>query len=326
MSPNQRPLLLGIDIGGTKVALGIAGLPGSGGELLARSQHPAATHLGPSAMLERIVTEAKLLLANAGGRATAIGISCGGPLDRERGVVLGPPNLPGWTSVPIVERLSAALGAPATLDNDANLAALGEQRFGAGRGYTDLLYLTISTGIGGGILQDGRLVHGLGGSAGELGHQTLDPQGPLCGCGNRGCLEALASGSAIAREAQTAASSRPQEATGLLARAGGDPRRLSAGIVAEAAGAGDALALELWNRAMGYLGIGIANAITILAPQAVILGGGMSSAGALLFEPIKAIVRERVRLVPIEKIALLPAALGLDSPLRGALAMAAEAS
>ncbi len=314
-------LLLGIDIGGTKVALGLAETSGA---LLARSQHPAETERGPDAMLERIVAEAKSLLAHASGRATAIGISCGGPLDRDRGVVLGPPNLPGWTSVPIVERLAVALGAPAALDNDANLAALGEQRFGAGRGYDDLLYLTISTGIGGGILQGGRLVHGLAGSAGELGHQTLDPQGPRCGCGNRGCMEALASGTAIARAAREAASARPSQATELMTRAGGDPRQLSARIVAEAAAGGDALALDLWDRAMGWLGIGIANAITILAPQAVILGGGMSAAGALLFDPVNAIIRERVRLVPIERVALLPAALGLDSPLRGALAMADE--
>lgn len=316
-------MLLGIDIGGTKVALGAADSSGDG-QLLARSQHPAETRLGPDAMLERIIAEARPLLAKAGGRATAIGISCGGPLDRQRGVVLGPPNLPGWTSVPIVERLSSALGAPAALDNDANLAALGEQRFGAGRGYDDLLYLTISTGIGGGILQGGKLVHGLGGAAGELGHQTLDPRGPLCGCGNRGCLEALASGSAIARSAREAARSRASQATELMARANRDPQQLSARIVAEAAAAGDALALELWDRAMGWLGIGIANAITILAPQAVVLGGGMTSAGALLFEPIQAVVRERVRLVPVEKLVLLPAALRLDSPLRGALAMAAE--
>jgi glucokinase len=119
-------------------------------------------------------------------------------------------------------------------------------------------------------------------------------------------------------------SSRPSEAADLLARASGDPRQLSARLVAETAAAGDALALELWDRAMGWLGIGIGNAITLLAPQAVILGGGLTSAGALLFEPIQASLRERVRLVPVERLALLPAALGLDSPLRGALAMAAE--
>ena len=317
----MRPLFLGIDIGGTKVALGLGG---PDGELVARSQHAAETHRGPDAMLERIVSETKELLAASGGRTQAIGIACGGPLDRRQGLVLGPPNLPGWTSVPIVERLSDALKAPAFLDNDANLAALGEQRSGAGRGFEDLLYLTISTGIGGGIVQGGELVHGLGDGAGEIGHQTLDPEGPVCGCGNRGCLEALASGSAIARAAREAATADPSRAAGLLSRAGGDARRLSGRIVAEAATAGDELAAELWDRAMRFLGIGIANAITILAPQVVILGGGMSAAGSMLFDPIRAIVRQRVRLLPIDELPILPAALGLDSPLRGALAMAVD--
>jgi glucokinase len=317
----NRRLLLGIDIGGTKVALALGDADGG---LLSASRHEAEVARGPDHMLARIVDEAHRLLGAAEGKLEAIGISCGGALDRRRGLVLNPPNLPGWDSVPVVAHLSGALQAPASLDNDANLAALGEHRFGAGRPFANLVYVTVSTGIGGGIISEGKLVRGLSDSAGELGHQTLDPQGPPCGCGNRGCLEALSSGGAIAREARRAVEESPDEGAALLALASGKPDRLAAWMVAQAAAAGDALAAALWHRAMEYLGLGIANVVSILAPQAVIIGGGMIAAGELLLAPVRSAVRSRVRLVPAEEVAILPAALGPDSALRGALALALE--
>ncbi len=314
-------LVLGIDIGGTKVALGLAGRDG---ELVASSRHDAQVERGPEQMLARIVAESHRLVSESSGSLRAIGIACGGPLDRARGLVLSPPNLPGWDAVPVVARLSEALRAPACLENDANAAALGEHRFGAGRGHADLVYVTVSTGIGGGIVCGGRLLHGLRDSAGEVGHQTLDPDGPPCGCGNRGCLEALASGTAIARAARRGVASSPRAGATLLGLVGGDPQRLSARIVSEAAAAGDPLANAVWEHAMGFLGQGIANLATILAPEVIVIGGGVSAAGARLFDPVRAVVQRNARLVPTAALAIVPAALGQDSPLRGALALANE--
>ena len=309
---------LAVDIGGTKVALALAGEGG----ILAKVRYDAEAARGPDFMIARAAAEARKLLAAHPGTLAAIGISCGGPLDRKAGVVRSPPNLPGWIEVPVAERLSQALAAPAALENDAKLAALGEYRFGAGRPYRSFVYLTVSTGIGGGIILDGELQYGLGDAAGEAGHQTLEPDGPPCGCGNRGCLEALASGTAIARAAREAATTLPANATALLKLAGGDAARLSAKMVAEAAAGGDPLARRLWDRAMTYLGIGIGNLITVLSPEAIVIGGGLSAAGPALFDRVRSVVEERVRLAPAAVVALLPAELGTESSLHGALALA----
>jgi glucokinase len=218
----------------------------------------------------------------------------------------------------LVDHLQQAIGLPAVLENDANAAALGEFRYGAGKGARSLVYLTISTGIGGGIILDGKIWHGVKDAAGEIGHMTLAPDGPLCGCGNRGCLETIASGPSIARRAREAV-------------AGGRPTRLreisnlTAADVVSLAREGDEVACEVWEETVRYLGLGVAAAVTILAPERVVIGGGVTEAGDSLFEPLRREVRRRVKLVPMENIPILPAALGRDVGILGAAAIALDA-
>ncbi len=307
--------VLGIDIGGTKVA---AGVVEADGRILVRAEVPARTDEGPEKVLVRIVDLARdVVTRTCSPRAPIerIGIGCAGPVDREAGLILDPPNLPGWTRVPIVEHFEKALGLPVVLENDANAAALGEFRYGAGRGVRSLVYLTVSTGIGGGIILDGKLWHGLRDAAGEIGHMTLLPDGPLCGCGNRGCLEALASGPSIARRA------RELLATGRPSRLR-DLGEFTSADVASLAQAGDPVACEVWESAVQFLAIGVAAAVTILAPDRVVIGGGVTRAGDLLFEPLRRAVKRRVKLAPVEDVPILPAALGADVGILGAAAVA----
>ena len=246
----------------------------------------------------------------------AIGMASPGPLDPKTGVVLATPNIHEWINFPLTEKLSAHFGVPAYLDNDANLAALGEWKFGAGQGHHDLLYLTISTGIGGGVIVNDRILHGYHGLAAELGHVTVLAGGPVCACGYEGHLEALASGTAIVRyirgqlEAGTKSELRSDE--GLNARE-----------VAEAAERGDALAKSAFARAGKYLGIGVASFLHTFDPSIVILGGGVSRSGPLLFEPFEASLRTHV-FNPryLENLIISTAALGDDAGLLGALALA----
>ena len=309
--------VLGIDIGGTKLA---AGVVDAGGTILARGEMPTLAAEGPERVLDRIVRLAKDVLGTLGvsaGSIQRIGIGCAGPVDRQAGLILNPPNLPGWTRVPLVQRIEKALGHPAVLENDANAAALGEFRYGAGRGASSLVYLTVSTGIGSGIILNGKIWHGVKDSAGEVGHMTLLPDGPICGCGNRGCLEALASGPSIARRAREAlATERPSRL-----REAGD---FTAADVARLAQEGDTIAAEVWDETVRYLGLGVAAIVTILAPECVVIGGGVTQAGDFLFERLRREVRRRVKLVAVESVPILPAALGPDVGMLGAAAVALE--
>jgi glucokinase len=210
---------------------------------------------------------------------------------------------------------------PVLLDNDANAAALGEHRHGAGRGYTHLVYLTISTGIGGGVIVDGRLLHGVCDGAGEVGHMTILPDGPVCGCGGRGCLEALCSGTGLAQRA------RERLGAGALSSLSSlSSNEVTGGAVAEAARAGDAVAAAVWDAMIDYLAIGVGNLFNLLAPEAVVIGGGVSGAGEQLFGPLRERVRARARMLPPEKINILQAALGGDSALHGAVILAQSAA
>jgi glucokinase len=312
----MEPAVLAIDIGGTKLALGLVDLEG---RILQRDEIPTRAAEGPERVLARLVELASAMLerGTSSHAIRRVGIACAGPLDRAAGLILNPPNLPGWTRIDLVKQVEQALGLPAVLDNDANAAALGEFRYGAGQGARSLIYLTVSTGIGGGIILDGRLWHGFGDSAGEIGHMTIDPAGPPCGCGNHGCLEALASGPAIARRAREALR-------------GGRPSRLrdlpevTAADVVRLAGEGDPLATEVWAAAVHALALGVGAAITILAPERVIIGGGVTQAGDALFVPLRREVRQRVKLVAVESVPILPATLGRDVGILGAAALALD--
>jgi len=246
----------------------------------------------------------------------AIGMASPGPLDPYSGVILSTPNIPEWVEFPLTEKLSSHFGVPAYLDNDANLAALGEWKFGAGRGHHDVLYLTISTGIGGGVIIDNRLLHGYHGLAAELGHVTVLAGGPVCSCGFEGHIEALASGPSIVRYVtEMLESGATSELRGVDA--------LDAGKVAEAARQGDILAKSAYARAGEYLGIAVASFLHTFDPSIVIFGGGVSQSGPLLFEPFEESLKKHV-LNPryLENLTITTAALGDDAGLLGALALA----
>lgn len=306
----------GIDIGGTKIAVAVADLEG---RVMEKTRFPARTgERGPHAILEEALAEIERMLL--GARLAAVGIGCAGPLERGRGLILSPPNLPGWDEFPVVKLAEERLGVPVLLDNDANAAALGEHRHGAGQGYRHLVYITQSTGIGGGIIVHGRLLHGVRDGAGEVGHMTILPDGPACGCGGRGCLEALCSGTAIARRArERVAAGATSSLTSL------QPNEVTARAVAEAARAGDALATEIWDEMIHYLAVGVGNLFNVLAPEAVVIGGGVSEAGEQLFGPLRDRVRGRARMLPPEQINILQASLGGDSGLYGALILGRDA-
>lgn len=302
--------VVGIDIGGTKLATVVAD---TAGNILHKVRKPTLAERGPEYALQLLFDMVHETIELAGLERTAIsaiGVSCGGPLDTETGIVYSPPNLPGWDALPLKALLEFEFEIPVTIENDANASALAEYRFGGGRGYNAVLYMTMSTGIGGGIVLDGQVYHGANDSAGEVGHQILLPDGPLCGCGKRGCLEALCSGPAIARRAQAAVRNEKALAPALLDLAGGRVEALRSEHVLEAARHGDALALRLVRETAYYMGWGIANLVNILNPDIVLLGTIAIAAGDLLLNPIRKTVSELAMTRPAEAVKIAPAQLG----------------
>lgn len=248
---------------------------------------------------------------------SAIGIAVPGPVNPRDGVIVRAPNIPEWKNLPLAEKLFAHFGVPAFLGNDANLAALGEWRYGAGQGHQHLLYFTVSTGIGGGVISDGKLLEGAHGLGAEFGHVTILADGPMCSCGQRGHLEALASGTAIANYVRDALDDPTRESS-LRSRT-----ERNAQSIAEAAREGDPLALEAYQRAGRYLGIGVASFLHIFNPSIVILGGGVSYSGELIFAPLRESLKAHVFSQSyLENFTITSAALGDDAGLLGALALA----
>lgn len=277
----MRHLLGAIDLGGTNVRAIVATPEG---EIVGDDQRPSRAPDGLDVTLQTMedclrasCDEAGVSIADLGG----VGIASPGWVDLENGVVPAAPQLPGWRDVPLVRIMSERLGAPVILGNDANAAALGELVFGAGRGMRHLLYITVSTGIGGGLIFDGKPYGGARGSAGEIGHTVVDPAGPVCPCGNHGCLEILASGTAIARRAEAVAARGDSPA---LAEAKSREGRLTASLVAEAAEAGDLPAREIYAEAGRFLGLSLGNAVNLLSPEMIVIGGGVTRS-APLFMP-----------------------------------------
>jgi glucokinase len=310
--------LLGIDIGGTKLAVAVAT---PDGEVLAERREPSQADEGPDAMIGRTARMARDAAAEVGvalDDIAAIGIACGGPLDPWRGIVHNALNNPGWIDIPLVARIERELGRPAHLDNDANAAALGEHRFGAGRGVKDLVYLTISTGVGGGLILGGRLYHGVNGNAGELGHVSVQVgDGRRCHCGSVGCLEAYCSGTNIAaRFAETLAAGEESSLDGAT--------EIGAREIADAAREGDPLARLVWGETMELLGGGIVSIVHAFNPRLVILGGGVTRAGGLLFDPVRRVVAERAMPWLAEPLEIVPAELGERAGVLGAVAVALE--
>lgn len=309
--------VVGVDLGGTKIYTALADLRGS---ILSETRIPTGAEDGPDAVIGRIAgTCYQVLAAAAGGAPSAVGVGSPGPLDPDTGVVHRSPNL-GWHDVPLKKKLEKILGLPVLVDNDANLAALGEYRFGAGQWARHMVYVTVSTGIGGGLVLEGRIYRGAGGGAGEIGHMVVDPDGPMCGCGRRGCLESLASGTAMAARARELVASGRGKA--ILAEAGGSPGGVTAVSVSRAAAAGDAEAVEIVSTAGAYLGMGLANVINLINPDRLVLGGGALEAGQLFWANMEKELAARALRPALDQVRVVRAGLGSRSGLMGAVALA----
>lgn len=316
-----RGVVLGIDVGGTKLAVGAVGADGS---LRGWRRESARIEDGPERTIERLIEMSRRTLDEVGReRVWAVGVGCGGPLDPAAGVILNPPNLAGWVDVPLVDRLHVALGLPVYLDNDANAAVLAEHRFGAGRGLRNIVYLTISTGIGGGVIIDDQLLEGANGNAAELGHMSVDYDGWPCTCGRRGCLEAFASGTNIAVRARRAAQGGEASIVSELA---GSVGAVSAETVAEAVRRGDALATRVWQETIEVLAAGLTNVLNIFNPERIILGGGVMQAGDLLLEPLRRRALTATLGAQGQVADIVPAALGERIGVYGAATVALRRS
>ena len=299
---------LAVDLGGTQVR---AALVGEDGAFLAATSEPTLARDGPEAVIGQIVRMLRQMEGHADGREIlGVGIGAPGPLDLERGVVLHAATLDGWTDVKLSEILSGRLGRPVRLENDANVAALGEWMFGGGRGTRHMVFVTVSTGIGGGVIADGRLLHGRLGMAAEIGHMSISELDTPCACGGFGCWEALAAGPALARAANAAAAQDPLTSL---------PRdcAITARDVVEAAAAGDPLAARLLDREAHWLGVGFANLLHLFSPERIIVGGGVS-AGLDAMRPTIERVMRRQAMPAYRDVPVIRAALGADAGLAGA--------
>lgn len=305
----MQTVLIGIDMGGTN----IQGAAAIGGTIISKDKIATRSWQGPDIVIKDL---AKFVLELATGKKIqAVGLGIPGLLDVDRGICLSSCNL-GWQNVHISRELSREIGAPVLIDNDARLAALGEWSQGQAQNCRDFIYLTIGTGIGSGIVTNGQLLRGANWSAGEVGHMVLDPQGPACACGNQGCLEALASGTAIAGEGRAAAAANP---TSLLAK---NLDAIDAASVFAAAKAGDIAATKVIDTAMAWLGLGVANLVNIFNPSLVIIGGGVSLAGEQLLAPIRAQVDSHAMIVQRDTVTIITSGLGDTAGVFGALELA----
>ena len=313
-----RSNLIGaLDIGGTKI---LVGLIDQSGELVARQRIETLAERGVEDVIARTIVTLRGLLREVDASEEAlmaIGCSIPGPLDSNTGVVLFSPNL-GWHDVPVVELMRRQIDVPFAIDDDANCAALGEARMGAARGADYAVYVTISTGIGSGIVIDGNIYRGAHGFAGEVGHMTIEAAGPPCACGNFGCFEALASGSAIAARARQAVLHGDET---ILATLNDDLSMLSAEQVVGAAEAGDTVALRIIETAGAYLGAGLAAIACAFDPQLIVVGGGVVHSGSILMHYAREAFLART-ITPVGSLVpIVPASLGDESSLWGAAAL-----
>ena len=313
--------IIGVDVGGTKVA---AGLVSSCGEISGQARTPMVASdaaAGLAAVISAIdaVRATASLKSHSRDLISGVGICAPGPLDPRAGVVVNPPNLPGWRNFPLVAEVSKTYHLPVRLDNDGNAAALAEALWGAGRGYRNVFCTTIGTGIGTGIVFDGRIYHGRTGAAAEGGHTTIDYRGPRCGCGKLGCIEALASGPAIARRA--AEKIAAGGSSSILEQAVGRADRITSEMVGRAYAAGDALAKEVLEETSVFLTIWLGNIVDLLEPDVIIIGGGAGS----MMRPFFGEIRNRLPSWCVnshcQDIPLIAAHYGADAGIAGGAAL-----
>jgi glucokinase len=312
-------LFIGVDIGGTKVA---AGLVNANGEITSHVRVPMVGNSSAQEGLDAVLSAIAKALPGDSRSVQGIGICAPGPLDPRSGVILNPPNLPCWRNFPLAEEVQKVHAVPVKVDNDANAAALAEARWGAARGHDNVFYATIGTGIGTGIVFDGKIYHGRTGSAGEGGHVSIDYRGPACVCGKPGCIEVFASGTAIVKRVRARISEGRQS---LIAEmAAGKMESVTGEIVAKALAAGDALAREIVAENAEMLSVWLSNMIDVLDPDIVVIGGG----AATLYQPLFDTIRKRVVELSInprsDEVPIKPARYGADSGVAGGAALCAS--
>ena len=308
--------VLAIDLGGTKI---IAAIISNQGQVMAKEYCLTLAGEGPQSVIDRILFAIDHLLSVRKldlSQLDSISIAAAGAIDFDKGLVTSSPNLPGWHNIPLRDMVNRKYKVNTFLINDASAATLGEYHFGAGKGVNNLIYLTVGTGIGGGIIINGKLYSGPRGSAGEIGHMTIDVNGPRCNCGNIGCLEMLASGTAVAREAIRRIG-RGEESS-LTEIVEGKIEDITAEKVGVAAQGGDPLALEVISKVAAYLGVGMVNLVNIFNPEMIIVGGGVAQMGDLLLGPARQVVKERAFQLSAQAVRIVPAQLGENAGVLGA--------
>jgi glucokinase len=325
-SPQQSAAFrLGIDMGGTKI---LAAVVDDAGKILAEAKQRTMPALGPDGVIQRIVMTAQEAVAAAGldmADVAAMGIGAPGPVNAETGVVHEAPNLQDWQDVPLAAQVRQALGRPVFVDNDVNIGTLGEYELGAGQGAQHMIGVFVGTGVGGGLIVDGRLHRGFRHAAGEIGHMVLVPGGPLCGCGRRGCLEAVASRTAIEREVRAGIEQgRGHEVRQLLSRA--KRGRLTSGVIADALKAGDELMVEVIAQTQYYLGLLSANIVNFFDPEMIVFGGGVVEAlGDSYLAPIRETARSHfLQQRDADRVQIVPAVLGDYAGVLGAAILAGQ--
>ncbi|MFZ1156846.1 MAG: ROK family protein [Candidatus Sulfotelmatobacter sp.] len=321
-SSNQQGRVIGVDIGGTKVA---AGIVDASGKILTQLRTPMPANDGPEAGFKAVTSAIDSLLAadtaKGQARVRAIGICAPGPLDPKSGVVLNPPNLPCWRNFPLAARVAEVYCVPVKVDNDANAAALAETIWGAARGYRYVFYATVGTGIGTGIVFDGRIYHGNTGAAGEGGHVTIDYRGPVCSCGKRGCIEVLAAGPAIAVRARTRVAADPARGAALLSLAKGKIELVTSEMVGKAYAAGDALAGEILQETAELLTVWLGNIVDLFDPDVLVVGGGVAAMLNPFFAEIKRLLPSWCLNPRAGEIPLVLAHYGADAGIAGGAAL-----
>lgn len=314
---------IGCDLGGTNIKAGLVNV--DEGKVLLSDSIPTLSRKGPESVLKRmadlisgLIQKKSFSIDDIGG----VGISAPGMIDLDKNKTLFLPNLYGeWRGIPVGDIMYSHLGLDISMLNDVRAITYGEWTFGAGQGVDSMACFAVGTGVGGGLVVNNQLVMGIDGTAGELGHQTVEPNGPKCGCGNYGCIEVYSSGPAIAAEA--ARGVRQGWKTKIADLINHDLNKITPEIVAKAAEMGDEFALEIWDRAGAYLGIGVANILISVGVKSVVIGGGVGKAGDLLLNPIKRVVKERVFLMPVDKVEIVTAELGTKAGIVGMAAWSA---
>lgn len=311
--------VIAVDLGGTQIRTGLV----ADGAIHYRQAVATASERGIDAVIATIHDAIRAIDTATGRDDRPVGIASPGPLDPRTGVIFEAPNLVGWYNVPLGERLTNLLGRPVYIGNDANCAALGEYRYGAGRGVAHMVYVTWSTGIGGGVISDGRLIEGTAGAATEVGHMTLDMAGPACNCGNIGCWEVLAAGPAIAARGQAAVDAGETTRLAAIAAELGQTR-VTTPVITEAARQGDAVAISILQRAGEITGHGLVNLAHLFDPDLIIIGGGVTHAGELVMAPARRIFNACVMANYRRTCQIVLAGLGDDVGLFGAAALVAQ--